>query len=252
MIVHSIDPILLTLGPLQIRWYGLLYATGWLIAYFLVGREVKKRKIASEEIFQKIFLYALIGGVVGARLGSVISEWPYYVQNPAEIFAIWHGGVAFHGGLAGLLIVGWWQLKKHKRSFLKGADVVSGPVALSLGIGRIGNFINSEFYGTVTSLPWGVVFPGVAGPRHPVQLYETILMIGIFLALLYMKNKKIPDGMLFATFLISYGVGRFLLEYLKDPAQVTHILGLTWGQFWNIPMVIAGAYIIYKSRPKAK
>ena len=251
MILHSIDPILLTLGPLQIRWYGLLYATGWLIAYFLVGREVKKRKIASEEIFQKVFLYALIGGVVGARLGSIISELPYYIQNPVDIIAIWKGGVAFHGGLVGLLLVGLWQLKKLKISFLKVADIVSWPVALALGIGRIGNFINSEFYGTVTNLPWGVVFPDVAGPRHPVQLYETILMVGIFLALLYMKNKKLPDGSSFAAFLIAYGIGRFLLEYLKDSSQVTHIFGLTWGQFWNIPMVLVGLYIIYKSRAKA-
>ncbi|TAL57384.1 MAG: prolipoprotein diacylglyceryl transferase, partial [Nanoarchaeota archaeon] len=211
MFTQSINPILLNLGPLEIRWYGLLYATGWLVAYFLIGRELKKKNIGTEEQFQQVFLYALLAGVIGARIGSVISDLPYYIQNPLEIFAIWHGGVAFHGGLAGLLLVGWWQLKKIKVDFLKVTDVCAGPIALALGIGRIGNFINSEFYGTVTNLPWGVVFPRVDGARHPVQLYESIMMVMIFLGLLYLGTKKLKKGTLFAGFLISYGVGRFLL-----------------------------------------
>ncbi len=250
MFVQSIDPILLTLGPLQFRWYGLLYATGWLISYIIIGNEIKKRKIASEELYQKIFLYALIGGVAGARIGSIISDLPFYLKNPAEIIAIWHGGVAFHGGLVGLILVGWWQLKKHKIDFLKVADTIVGPIALSLGIGRIGNFINSEFIGTTTNLPWGVIFPDVLGARHPVQLYETVLMTAIFIGWFLLKDKKLHKGMLLAGFLISYGVGRFLLEYLKDPSGVTHIFGLTWGQFWNIPMIFAGIYIFYRARTK--
>ncbi len=248
MFVHNISPIIFSLGPLEVRWYGLLYAIGWLLGYVLIGQLVKKRRLMTIEHFQNYFIYGLIATVIGARIGSILSELPYYMQNPGEIIAIWHGGVSFHGGLVGVLLFSWWYFRRHKVSFLAMADVVAPVAALTLGIGRLGNFINSEFYGTPTNLPWGVVFPGIAGARHPTQIYESLFMLALAAFLWWRVGKSTKKGETFAAFIIIYAVGRFIIEMLKDPVGVTHIGPLTWGQFWNVPMILAGLFLLYRIR----
>jgi len=244
MFVHNIDPVMFSLGPLSVRWYGVFYALGWLITYWFVSWVATKKKLMTNEQLQNYFIYMLVGTVAGARIGSIISDWRYYMVHPFEIFAIWQGGVAFHGGLVAALLVSYWYFKKHKIDMMKMADIIVIPVTFVLGIGRIGNFINGEFYGKITTVPWAVKFPGIDGFRHPVPLYETVQMFIMAPILYYAWKKKHPAGTVFALFLVFYGLGRLYLESLKDSTAVTHIFGFTWGQFFCIPMIIVGGYLL--------
>jgi len=152
--------------------------------------------------------------------------------------------LAFHGSLVAVIIFGYWYCKTRKKDFYAIADVLVIPVALGLAIGRIGNFINVEFYGTITNLPWCVQFKGVEGCRHPVQLYESLKNFLIFGFLWYLKDKKMPKGFIFWSFIFLYGILRFFLEYLKVVPQ--YFLGLTWGQIWCIPMIIVSGFMLVK------
>lgn len=247
MIEHSISPIFLNLGFMQIRWYGLIFLIGIFLCYFLAQRIAKEKGInLSKKDWENILFVSVISILIGARLGSVASEFQLYQDNLLLILAVWNGGLAFHGALVGMILAGIYISKKYKMTFLQLADILVIPITLALAFGRIANFINGEFYGIVTELPWGVVFAGVEGARHPVQLYESLQMFVMF-GLLWKFRNKLPTGAIFGIFLVSYAIIRFLLEFLKDPNQVNHVLGLTWGQFWNIPMLIAGAYLIYSA-----
>jgi phosphatidylglycerol---prolipoprotein diacylglyceryl transferase len=247
MFYNNINPVLLDIGPFSIRWYGLIFAFGIVLAYFFIRRLARKRALNfSEKDFDLLITLAIIGIVVGARLGSVVSQFSYYASNPSEIIAIWNGGMAFHGGLAGLVIAGIIFSRQKKISFFEVADLVVIPVALALALGRIANFINGEFYGTLTSLPWGVKFQNVDGFRHPVQLYESAKNFFIFSLLWVLKDRKLPKGALFWLFITLYGTLRFILEFYKDLPSL--IFGMTWGQVWSIPMVLTGAFFLYKLR----
>jgi len=245
MFVHSIDPILLELGPFQIRYYGIIFAIGVLFTYFIFRKLAKERKIGlTEDQLSEGAIILLLSIIIGARIGSVISEFSYYLQNPLQIFAIWQGGLAFHGALIGAILAGLYFTKKHKLDFYELADIMVIPVVLALGIGRIANFLNGEFYGTLTGLPWGVKFPGVEGFRHPVQLYESLTNFLTFGILWTIKDKKLPKGFIFWSFFVIYSGTRFLLEFLKDLPPLA--LGLTWGQVWSLPMLLLGVYMLAK------
>ena len=245
MFYHSINPILAEVGPFQIRYYGLIFVFGILLAFLFLRKLAKKRGLPlSGKDFDDALIYGIIGVVAGARLGSVISNMGYYFDNPLKILAIWEGGLAFHGGLIGLVVVGYLYCRQKKIRFYDVADIVVIPVALALGLGRIANFINGEFYGTPTGLPWGVAFPGVEGFRHPVQIYEAIKNFLIFAVLFALRNKALPGGTLFWSFITLYGFMRFVLEFYKDVPSL--VFSLTWGQMWSIPMVAAGIYALYK------
>lgn len=242
MLYNNLNPVITTLGPFEIRWYGLLFALGVIIVYFLLRRLVKKKGInLNENEILDFVIHCLIGVVVGARIFSIISDLSYYLQNPLDAFATWHGGLAFHGGLIGAVIAGYVFCRKKRIDFWEMADFAVIPVALALAIGRIGNFINGEFYGIKTGLPWGVYFKGVEGARHPVQIYEVFKNMLIFGILWKLKNKKLPKGTLFWTFILSYGILRFAVENLKD---LPRYAGLTWGQWWSLPMILTGAVMI--------
>ena len=252
MFDHNIDPVLFAIGPFEVRYYGLVFVFGILLSYYFLRKSVKKRNLQlTENDLDLALIYGIIGLVVGARLGSVISEIGFYATNPLDILAVWKGGLAFHGALAGLAIMGWLYVRQKKISFYDVADPVVIPVLLALGFGRIANFINGEFYGIPTDLPWGVKFSDVEGFRHPVQLYEAIKNFLIFGLLWFIRNKNLPAGTLFWLFMSLYGAMRFILEFYKD--DVTFLfLGLTWGQVWSLPMVLLGLYALYKSRFKSK
>jgi phosphatidylglycerol:prolipoprotein diacylglycerol transferase len=242
----NIDPILVDLGPIRLSWYGLMYVFGFFISYLLVRYQMRRKEFGiSKQEVENLYFYLILGLMVGARLGYVLFyDLKMYLADPLEIFAIWHGGMSFHGGLIGVLLVGILFSWKNKKSFWRIADLIIVTVPIGLGLGRIGNFINGELYGRVTQIPWGMIFPkGGPLPRHPSQLYESALEGGVlFLILWLIKDKKIPSGGLLALFLSLYGTFRFFIEFFREPdVQVGFVFGpFTMGQILCAFMIVGG------------
>jgi phosphatidylglycerol:prolipoprotein diacylglycerol transferase len=254
----NINPVLIKLGPLQIGWYGLMYVFGFIASYLLVQYQMKKKEFGiSREEADNLFVYLMLGLIIGGRLGYVLFyDLPVYLHEPLEIFAVWHGGMSFHGGLLGVLIVGIIFCWRHKKSFWLIADLFIVTAPIGLGLGRIGNFINGELYGRATSVPWGMIFPnGGPLPRHPSQLYESALEGGVlFVILWFLKDKKLPSGGLLAVFLFLYGIFRFFVEFFREPdPQLGFILGpLTMGQLLSSLMIIGGFVLFFYLRIREK
>jgi phosphatidylglycerol:prolipoprotein diacylglycerol transferase len=252
----DIDPVIFSLGPLQVRWYGLMYVLGFSAAYFLVDRQIRVRKLKKwGEHFENLNFVLILGLIIGARLGYVLFyNFPYYSEHPAEIIAVWQGGLSFHGALLGTISCGLIYCLKNRLDFWQGADLYVVTIPIGLGLGRLGNFINGELYGRVSDLPWAMVFPnGGPLPRHPSQLYESFLEgLVLFVILWLAKEKKMPSGYLLALFLILYGIFRSLVELFREPdSQLGFILGpLTMGQLLSAGMLLAGTAIIAFRRKK--
>ena len=215
------NPIIFGIGPVKVTWYGLMYVLGFLFSYLLVKHQVRRRDfgITLKEV-EDLYFYLILALVVGARLGYVlIYDLPVYLSKPLEVFAFWHGGMSFHGGLIAVLIVGIVYCRRKKKSFWKVADLFIVTAPVGLGLGRIGNFINGELYGRVAHVPWAMIFPrGGPLPRHPSQLYESALEgWALFLILWTLKDRKHPDGAMLAVFVLLYGVFRFFLEFFREP-----------------------------------
>lgn len=248
---HTLNPVLLQLGPLQIRWYGMMWALGFLIVYWYVRRSARQGfiKLTDDDV-DWLMVWLVIGVLLGARLFEVfVWNWSYYFANPGEILKIWHGGLSFHGGLLGGFLSAAWFAKKKKVSLLNLADVCFVPITLGLMLGRIGNFINGELWGRITSVPWAVKFPGAEGYRHPSQLYESFYSLVLFGILWQVHKKKPKHGRVFAVFLMLYAVFRFFTEYYREP---TSMIGpFTLGQALNIPMFIVGAGLLWYVKRKA-
>ncbi len=246
MIVHNLNPVLLQLGPLEIRYYGLVYVLGFLLVAYVLQRYRKKGLISlsKEEVWDLVF-YLMVGVVVGARLFEVVVWNPfYYLANPLKIFYVWEGGMAFHGGLLGAIVAGYLYSLRHKSvNFLQLADIISIPAIIALAFGRIANFINGEIIGTLTNLPWCVQFPNADGCRHPVQIYSALKRFAIagFLSLLFSRPHK--EGFIFLNLVLWVGVGRFFLDFLRADARY---FGLSIGQYASIFMVVAAAFFILK------
>ena len=256
MIYHDIDPVLIHIGPLQVRWYGLMYGLSFLAAYFVIRHQEKKRPIGlSSGLVQDLIFYLVAGLVIGARLGYILfyqyMNFMDYIHHPLEIIAVWHGGMSFHGGLIGTVIAGWWFCRKKKLAFLSLADRVIVAAPIGLGLGRMGNFINGELFGRPSDLPWAMVFPA-GGPltRHPSQLYEALFEgLILFLILLWLSRRRMPEGFLLGIFFSGYGVFRFFIEFFREPdRQLSFILGrFTMGQLLCIVMVFFGMLILWSS-----
>jgi phosphatidylglycerol:prolipoprotein diacylglycerol transferase len=258
MIKIDLNPILVELGPIRVSWYGMMYVFGFIISYLLVRYQVKKKDfgISLQEV-QDLYFYLILGLIVGARLGYVLFyDLQMYLSNPLEIFAVWHGGMSFHGGLIGLLIATSLFCWKNKKSFWNLADLFVVTAPIGLGLGRIGNFINGELYGRVTEVPWGMIFPKDGPlPRHPSQLYESALEGGVlFLILWLLKDKKHPDGYLLAIFLFLYGVIRFFVEFFREPdVQLGFVLGpFSMGQVLCTFMIAVGIFLMIYLPRKSK
>ena len=254
MFIHNLDPVLLSIGPFEIRYYGLFYVIGFIMAYFLLNHLAKKKELSiNKDDIADLLLYVIIGNVLGARIFYVfIYNLPYYLANPFEIIAVWHGGLSFHGALIGAVIAVFYFCKRKKVDFYEIADISVIPLALGLALGRLGNFINGELYGRISEVPWAVKFPGVEGFRHPSQLYESFKNLLIFFALWTIKDKKLPKGFLFWLFVIMYSVLRFIIEFFRQPdPQIGFIFGfLTMGQLLNIIMFAVGIFFIYRVSKK--
>jgi len=253
----NIKPYLIKIGPLEVRWYGLMYLFGFISSYLLVRYRIKKEKLSVElKTIEDIYFYLVLALIIGARIGYVLFyNLPYYLKHPLEVFAIWHGGMSFHGGLLGTILVGYWYIKKHKLDFWFYADLLIPTAPIGLFLGRIGNFINGELYGRVSHVPWAMVFPaGGPLPRHPSQLYEaTFEGIVLFIILWKVRTKIKTHGTLTALFLILYGIFRFFIEFFREPdPQLGFIIGpFTMGQILCTAMILAGT-ILYFYLKKAK
>jgi phosphatidylglycerol:prolipoprotein diacylglycerol transferase len=248
--VHDLSPIAIELGPIAIRWYGLMYLLGF--ALFLVLGKLRSkdpwRDMSSRDVDDLLF-FGMIGVIVGGRLGHVLFYGPlsYYLQHPLEIFAVWKGGMASHGGILGVIAAMAWFARSRGKSFLKVADFVVPLVPLGLGAGRIGNFINGELWGRVAdpALPWAMIFPAAGDnlPRHPSQIYQFALEGLVLFAILwiYSRRPRVP-GTVGSLFLIAYGVLRIVGEMFREPEALYGAmpLGLSAGQWLSVPMVVAG------------
>jgi phosphatidylglycerol---prolipoprotein diacylglyceryl transferase len=249
---HHINPIALRLGSLSIYWYGLLYAIGLLITNCLACYRAKQSNSGwtCQQVFDLEFS-AMIGAVLGGRLGYVLFyDLHYYIENPGAIVAIWEGGLSFHGGLIGVLLaLKWcsWQLQK---PFLEVSDFVATLVPLSIALGRLGNFINGELWGRVTTFPYAVIFSKAGSvPRHPSQLYECLLEGCLLFVILWeFSKKKRPVGAISGLFASLYVLIRFGIEFLREPDAHLGFIAwgwLTMGQLLSLPLLIAGLLLLY-------
>ena len=254
----NIDPVFLRLGPIQLRWYGLMYMLSFIIGFFVLRRFAKYRKLnmSTDDLYDLLF-YLILGVMIGGRLGYVLFyDLASYVRAPLSIFAIWQGGMSFHGGFIGMILAAIWITRKKGWNFWEIADLVCAAVPIGLGLGRIGNFINGELYGRVTTVPWAMVFPeGGPMPRHPSQLYEALLEgLLLFFILRWFYRKNFHSGTVFWALLAFYGLFRFLVEFVREPdAQIGFDLGpFTRGQELTFPMLVIGTamMIVYARRPR--
>jgi phosphatidylglycerol:prolipoprotein diacylglycerol transferase len=249
----NIDPILLRLGPFQVHWYGLAYVVGFLAAGLIMRSRARRWGLGlSDDDIIELVLAAVIGVIVGSRLGYVIFYGGAdYWRHPLTIFAVWDGGMSFHGGLAGILIACAIEARRHNLTFLQLADVGAVGAPIGFGLGRLANFINGELWGRVTDVPWAVLFPG-AGPqgRHPSQLYEAFLEgVLLFTVLLILSRRRRPEGLIFGMLLLLYGTFRFGVEFFRQPdPQLGFIAAwMTMGQILSIPLVLIGGWLVIRA-----
>lgn len=259
MFVHpQFDPVAIYLGPLSIRWYGLMYLIGFTL-FIVLGRHRIKHgpyKFLNNIVLDDILFYGVLGVMLGGRLGHVLFyQFSYYLQQPLEIFAVWKGGMSFHGGFLGVITAMAFLAHKYKLKWLAVTDFIAPLVPLGLGAGRIGNFINAELWGRPTEIPWGMIFPNVdALARHPSQLYEFLLEGVVFFILLWVySTKSRPVGAVSGMFLIGYGVLRSAAEFFREPEDgfigiVT--LGISMGQWLSLPMIVIGLWMLVWSNRK--
>jgi phosphatidylglycerol:prolipoprotein diacylglycerol transferase len=264
----SISPEIFHIGRLSVRWYGLMYAIGFAASYLLVKYQIHKKGQGAggkgqggkgariefpKEFLDSLYTYLVLGLVLGARLGYVLFyDLASYAKNPLEIFAVWHGGMSFHGGMIGALSAGFLCCRRYGVNFWRAADLVIVTAPIGLGMGRLGNFINGELYGRVTDVPWAMIFPaGGPLPRHPSQLYEFAIE-GVLLFVIFwrLKDRKLTPGALSALFLMFYGLFRFFIEFFREPdPQLGFIAGpFTMGQVLSALTMLAGMVLFFVRR----
>ena len=244
----EIDPVIFSIWKLKVRWYGLMYVIGFLLAWWLARRRCHREDtpVGPNQVDDLIF-YAMLGVIVGGRVGyCVVYGWSDFISDPLYLFKITEGGMSFHGGLAGVLIAMWLYGRSLGKTMWQITDFVAPLVPLGLGFGRIGNFINGELWGKETDVPWGFLYDGLV--RHPTQLYEAALEGFVLFAILWWYSAKPrPYMAVSAMFLLWYGVFRFYVEFYRVPDAHLEYLALGWvtmGQILSAPMIIAGIVML--------
>ncbi|MBK7872044.1 MAG: prolipoprotein diacylglyceryl transferase [Saprospiraceae bacterium] len=264
-ITWNVSPEIVSVGPLTFRWYGLLFALGFLLGLYMVRRMFKEEK-APEAWLDKAFIYVVVGAVLGARLGHVFFyDWDYYSKNLIEIPMVWHGGLASHGGAIGVILALWiFSVRVSKKSILWILDKVVVPTALAGCFIRLGNLMNSEIVGKPANVAWAFIFTRLQNdpdlenplaPRHPVQLYESLSYLAIFFILYYVywrTNKREKPGYIFGLFLaLVFGV-RIVWEYFKESqGGIESSFGnvMSTGQLLSVPFVLIGLYFMFRKNP---
>jgi phosphatidylglycerol:prolipoprotein diacylglycerol transferase len=241
------SPTLISLGPLQIRWYGLMYILGFVAGFAILKKRAKETDLRLDaDTLSDFAFYIFMGVLLGGRLGYVLFYNPLmFLMHPLEIFALWHGGMSFHGGLIGTIWGGLLFSYTRGIPFYRIADAVIPAIPIGLGLGRLGNFINGELWGRATDVSWAMQFPTdpLNLPRHPSQLYEFALEgVVLFLILWFMRTRNLPSGVLFWSFFGFYGTFRIIAEFFREPdAQLSFIMpNITAGMLLSVPMVVVG------------
>jgi len=257
MMFPHIDPVIFSIGPLAVRWYGMMYLLGFVGGFFMMCHVAKLRAMPiNKDTISDLLFYAVLGVVIGGRLGyTLFYNAKYYLSHPLEIFYVWEGGMSFHGGLLGVLLVLFLFCRRRQLPLLLVGDLAVAAVPIGLGFGRIGNFINAELWGRVTDHPWGVVFPGGGSmPRHPSQLYEAGLEGLVLFIIIYLLHRfGVRRGIPAFSFVFIYGTFRFLIEFVRQPDSQLGFLwgGATMGQLLSLPMILFGLgglfYVLKKS-----
>jgi phosphatidylglycerol:prolipoprotein diacylglycerol transferase len=250
MIVYpGFDPVIFSIGPVKVRWYGLMYVIGFAFAWWLA----RKRSTAAHAVIRDpqqvddLIFWAMLGVIVGGRVGSILFyNFGTFLDNPLYLLQIWKGGMSFHGGLIGVLVAMWLFGRRHGKTLWQITDFMAPFVPLGLGFGRIGNFINGELWGKPTDVPWGMLYNGVV--RHPSQLYEAALEgLVLFVILWSYSAKSRPYMAVSGLFLLLYGGFRFLIEFVRLPDADLGYLAFGWvtmGQVLSTPMIAAGAIML--------
>ncbi|ACX89135.1 prolipoprotein diacylglyceryl transferase [Pectobacterium parmentieri WPP163] len=274
------DPVIFSIGPLALHWYGLMYLVGFVFAMWLAVRRANKPGSGwTKDEVENLLYMGFLGVFVGGRLGYVLFyAFPSFLENPLYLFKVWDGGMSFHGGLMGVICVMLWFAHRTKRHFFQVADFIAPLIPFGLGAGRLGNFINGELWGRVTTdTPWAMLFPGSRSedmmlavsnpqwqtifnqygmlPRHPSQLYQMMLEgVALFIILNLFIRKSRPMGSVSGLFLICYGMFRIITEFFRQPDAQLGLFGdlFSMGQILSLPMVIAGVLMMvwaYRRQP---
>jgi len=245
----NIDPVAISLGPVVIHWYGIMYLIGFAAAWLLAQWHIKRLNLTfTKDNLADLVFYCAIGVIVGGRLGSIFFyNFSGFLANPKMLL---FGGMSFHGGLIGVIVAIWVYARRHNRKYFEVADLVAPVVAIGLGAGRLGNFINGELWGRVTEVPWGMVFPrGGDLPRHPSQLYQFFLEgVVLFLIVWIFARKPRPWMSVSGVFMVVYGLQRFFVEFFRQPDNHIGFVAFNWmtrGQMLCIPMILLGLFLIW-------
>lgn len=252
MLIHpQFDPVAIQLGPLAIRWYGLMYLVGFALVWYAGRYRIRNTaaSVWSEKDLDDAMFYGILGTILGGRLGYVLFyKLGDYLVEPWRVFYVWEGGMSFHGGFLGVVIAMAWFAASRRQDWLRITDFIAPLAPLALGAGRLGNFINAELWGRPATVPWAVIFPNVDRvPRHPSQLYEFLLEgVLLFAVLWWYSSKPRARGAVSGLFLIGYGLLRFIVEYTREPDSYLGLLtlGFSMGQWLSLPMIAAGVTLM--------
>lgn len=252
-IIWNVDPEIFRIGSFAVRWYGLLFALGFILGYIIMGKIFKAENIPSK-VLDTLTTYMVVGTVIGARLGHCLFYEPeYYLSNPLLILKVWEGGLASHGAAVGILIALYLFARKMKKSYLWILDRIVIVIALAGFCIRMGNLMNSEIYGHVTNLPWGFIFTreNETLAKHPTQIYEGLSYLAIFFLLYFIFRKKTiakKPGFIFGLFLILLFSVRFIIEFIKEPQVGFEAnMALNMGQLLSIPFILTGFFLLYRA-----
>ncbi|MDH5527761.1 MAG: prolipoprotein diacylglyceryl transferase [Nitrospirota bacterium] len=250
----TIDPVMIQLGPIAIRWYGMAYLAGFVGGYLLLHKQRKDGLLKmTEDQLGGLATAMILGVILGGRIGYTLFYDPvYYLTHPLQMIAIWKGGMSFHGGFLGTLIAGAIYCRTEKLPYLTTADRVCVVVPVGLFFGRLANFINAELWGRPTDVPWGMIFPGGGPvPRHPSQLYEALLEgVVLFVIMWSLRRKLVRPGALLGVFMVSYSLFRMAMEQFRQPdAHIGFLFAsVTMGQLLSSVMLVLGGWLVYSAR----